>query len=89
MVAVTVSIPSPLRSYTKQKSAVEATGATLAEVLSSLDHDYPGIRFRMITEQDTIRPHIKIFVNEEQAQHLVVPLQPDDRIHIICALSGG
>lgn len=84
-----VSIPSPLRSYTGQKSAVEVNGATLADLLSSLDHHYPGIRFRMITEQDTIRPHIKIFINEEQAKHLLVPIQPDDRIHIICALSGG
>lgn len=84
-----VSIPSPLRSYTGQKSAVEVNGATLADLLSSLDHHYPGIRFRMVTEQDTIRPHIKIFINEDQAKHLLVPLQPDDRVHIICALSGG
>jgi molybdopterin synthase sulfur carrier subunit len=86
---VTVHIPSALRSYTKQKSEVAAEGRTLTEVLSGLDARYPGLRFRIITEQDTIRQHIRIFVNEEQARDLSVALQPDGQIHIICALSGG
>ena len=64
-------------------------GATLAEALSDLDCRYPGLRFRIITEQDTIRPHIRIFVNETQAQTLESPLQPGDDIYIVCALSGG
>jgi molybdopterin converting factor small subunit len=86
---VTVHIPSALRSYTKQKSEVAAEGQTLAEVLSALDRRCPGLRFRIITEQDTIRQHIRIFVNEEQVRDLSVALQPEDQIHIICALSGG
>ena len=84
-----VAIPSPLRSYTGQKHDVEAHGATLAEVLSDLERRYPGLRFRIITEQDTIREHIRIFVNEEQARDLSAALDPNDQIHIICALSGG
>ena len=84
-----VHIPSALRSYTKQKSEVAAEGQTVAEVVSALDRCYPGLRFRIITEQDTIRQHIRIFVNEAQARDLSVALRPDDQIHIICALSGG
>ncbi len=84
-----IYIPTPLRSYTGQKGEVDAEGSTLGEVLSSLDRRYPGLRFRIITEQDTIRPHIKLFVNEQQATDLHVPLQANDHIHIICALSGG
>jgi molybdopterin converting factor small subunit len=86
---VTVHIPGALRSYTKQKSEVAAEGQTLAEVLSALERRYPGLRFRIITEQDTIRQHIRIFVKEEQVRDLSVALQPEDQIHIICALSGG
>lgn len=86
---MTVHIPGALRSYTKQKSEVAAEGGTLAEVLSTLDRRYPGLRFRIITEQDTIRPHIRIFVNEEQVRELSGVLRPDDQIYIICALSGG
>jgi len=86
---VTVHIPTALRSYTKQKSEVAAEGQTLAEVMSALDRRYPGLRFRIITEQDMIRQHIRIFVNEEQARDLSLVLRPDDQIYIICALSGG
>ena len=86
---MTVHIPGALRSYTKQKGEVEAEGQTVAEVLSALDRRYPGLRFRIITEQDTIRAHIRIFVNEDQARDLSAALRPDDQIHIVCALSGG
>ena len=84
-----VHIPTALRSYTAQQSEVQAEGTTLAAVLSELDRRYPGLRFRIITEQDTIRAHIRIFVNDEQARDLSAALRPDDQIHIVCALSGG
>ena len=84
-----VHIPSALRSYTNQLSDVSVDGSTLGDVLSSLDARYPGFRFRIVTEQDRIRPHIRIFVNDEQAQELLAPLDPQDRIYIVCALSGG
>jgi molybdopterin converting factor small subunit len=86
---VTIYIPTALRSYTAQKGEVDGRGPTLGAVLDDLDRRYPGLRFRIITEQDTIRRHIRIFVNEEPAPSLTVPLRPDDEIHIICALSGG
>lgn len=84
-----VHIPSALRSYTAQQSEVPEENATLAEVLAALDRRFPGIRFRIITEQDRIRPHIRIFVNGEQAQDLTASLQQDDSVYIVCALSGG
>ena len=83
-----VLIPSALRSYT-ERSEAEAGGATLAAVLADLDRQYPGIRFRMIDEQDRIRPHIRIFVNGEQVRDLVQPLRVTDEVVIVQALSGG
>jgi molybdopterin synthase sulfur carrier subunit len=87
--AMLVYIPSPLRSYTKNADKVTATGGTLDQVLRQLDITYPGIRFRIVTEQDHVRKHIKIFVNEELTEDLSTPVQADDRIYIVCALSGG
>ena len=40
-------------------------------------------------EQDQVREHIKIFVNEEQQRDLAGILNPSDEIQIICVLSGG
>jgi sulfur-carrier protein len=85
---VKVSIPTPLRSYT-QAPVVEANGATLAQLLEDLDQRYPGIRFRMVDEQDAIRPHIKIFVNRERIAVIDSPLDAGDEVQILQALSGG
>lgn len=83
-----VLIPSPLRSYT-QRTWVEAQGATLADVLADLDAHYPGIRFRMIDEQDRMRPHVRFFVRGDAVFDLTVPLAPHDELLIVQALSGG
>lgn len=83
-----VFIPTQLRSYT-QAAEVQASGATLADLLADLNRQYPGIRFRMIDEQDAIREHIRIFVNAETAGSLDEDLQPGDVVRIIGALSGG
>lgn len=84
-----VHIPGALQSYTAQQSEVHLDGSTLADALTALDRRYPGIRFRIITEQERIRPHIRIFVNEEQRHDLTMSLQPTDSLYIVCALSGG
>jgi molybdopterin converting factor small subunit len=83
-----VLIPSALRSYTGTRET-QASGATLAAVLAELEGRYPGIRFRIIDEQDRIRPHIRIFVNGEQARDLAQPLGARDEVFIVLALSGG
>lgn len=84
-----VSVPSQLRDYTGGQAQVEGHGTTLAEVLADLDRRYPGMRFRMIDEQDRIRRHIRIFVNREQARDLGGTLGADDEVVIVGALSGG
>jgi molybdopterin synthase sulfur carrier subunit len=84
-----VLIATPLRSYTRQRAEVEAEGATLDALLVDLDRRHPGIRFRMIDEQDRIRRHIRIFVNRKQVRDLGLVLQADDRVQILQALSGG
>ena len=85
----TVRIPDPLRSYTGQEKVVDAQGATVAELLADLDARFPGIRFRMVDEQNAIRKHMKVFVNDESVRDLGTPVRPADEITIMQALSGG
>ena len=84
-----VFVPPPLRSYTGGRARVEAEGTTLNGVLDSLDALYPGFRFRVVDEQDRIRPHIRFVVAEEFVHTLTHPLEPEGEVLIICALSGG
>jgi len=83
-----VLIPTPLVSYTRQRH-VEANGETIAALLADLERQYPGIRFRMVDEQDRMRPHIRFFVNGGQVFDLSRPLLPSDSVQIVQALSGG
>lgn len=84
-----VFVPSPLRSYTQGLAEVEASGRTVGEMLADLDRRYPGIRFRMIDEQDRVRPHMRIFINGEQEFSINRVLAQGDDIQILQALSGG
>ena len=84
-----VKLPTPLVDYTQGERDVEAVGETLDDLLRDLDRQYPGIRFRMIDEQDTVRAHIKLFVNGELERSLDTTLTDKDSIIIVAALSGG
>ena len=83
-----VLIPTPLRSYTSARE-VDADGGSVGEILRELDRRYPGFKFRMVDEQERIRPHMRLFVNGEQVFDLAQPLKPTDAIYIVQALSGG
>lgn len=83
-----VLIPSSLYSYT-HASWVEAEGSSLAELLDDLDRRYPGIRFRIVDEQDQMRAHMRFFINSEQTFNLRHPLKGTDEVLLVQALSGG
>jgi sulfur-carrier protein len=68
---------------------VKASGDTLTALLAALDQAHPGMRFRIIDEQDRIRPHIRIFVNTQETPTLATALAAGDEVHLVCALSGG
>ena len=83
-----VRIPSPLLSYTSRHE-VAASGATLGEVLADLDRQFPGFRFRVVDEQQQLRPHMRAFVGQDELRALDTPLAPEQTLHLVQALSGG
>ena len=54
--AVSVRIPTILRTYTGGESEVSAEGDTLAAVLDDLDATYSGIKGRILDELATPTP---------------------------------
>ena len=61
----------------------------MGELLADLDRRYPGMRFRMIDEQNRIRPHIRLYVDTTPVLDLDRPVDHGATLHLICALSGG
>jgi molybdopterin converting factor small subunit len=81
-------VPGALRSYTGE-SQVEAVGDTLAALFADLDRRHPGLRFRVVDEQERLRPNMRVFVNGLGVRELDHALQPGDFVAIVLALSGG
>jgi hypothetical protein len=85
--AVTVFIPTQLRTYTNGATSVHARGTTVDEALRDIDARYPGIRFRVIDEQNRIREHVRIFADGDRA--LTVDARVKTEVHVFGALTGG
>lgn len=86
---IRVSIPSQLIAYTDGATRVVAEGAEVGDVLDDLDRRYPGLKFRVIDEQDRIRRHMRIFVGRDEARSMTVPVRDGEELLIFGALSGG
>ena len=86
---VQVLLPSQLTSYTDGVSRLEAVGDCIGQVLDDLDARFPGLKFRVVDEQDRIRRHMRIFRNGDRAQDLRLVLSDRDEVLIFGALSGG
>ena len=86
---VSVLIPSQLTSYTEGASRVAAEGATVEAALDDLDRRFPGLKFRVIDEQDRIRRHIRIFVKRKQVRDLGLVMQAGDRVRMSTGGGGG
>jgi sulfur-carrier protein len=91
---VTFHIPAALREFTAGSSTVEiqSPGQTLTDALAALWMKYPGVRDRVLNEQDQIRQHINIFVGNENVRYtggLATQVPQQSQISIVPAVSGG
>lgn len=87
-----VRIPTPLRKLTGDLEVVQAAGATISEVLQSLDQAFPGLKERICDEQGQVRRFVNVFVNDEDIRFLeesATPVKETDEISIVPAIAGG
>jgi molybdopterin synthase sulfur carrier subunit len=87
-------IPGALREFSGGRSQVEIADrpATVDQALLALWTLCPGMRDRVVTEQGEVRPHINIFVGDENIRYsggLATPLAAESVISIVPAVSGG
>ena len=90
--SINVRIPTILRTYTQEQSQVTAEGATLTEVLDSLEASFPGIRARVVDDEGKLRRFVNIYVAEEDvrfSQGLETPTPDGSQVSIIPAVAGG
>jgi len=86
---IQVLIPSQLTSYTDGATRVAAAGATIDAVLDDLDRRFPGLKFRVIDEQDRVRKHMRVYVGQDRVADIRLPVADGQEVLIFGALSGG
>ncbi|HEX2815754.1 MAG TPA: MoaD/ThiS family protein [Phenylobacterium sp.] len=86
---IRVLIPSQLIAYTDGASRVEAAGASVGAVLDDLDARFPGLKFRVVDEQDRVRKHMRMFIGQDETRSVGAALSDGDELLIFGALSGG
>jgi len=86
---IQVMIPSQLTSYTGGETRLAAAGATVDAVLDDLDRRYPGLKFRVIDEQDRVRKHMRVYVGQDRVSDIRLPVSDGQEVLIFGALSGG
>lgn len=90
--SVTVRIPTPLRTLTKNAAEVTVQGNTIKEVIQNLESDYNGFKERICDENGQIRKFINLYLNDEDIRFLEnqdTPVKDGDQISIVPAIAGG
>jgi molybdopterin synthase sulfur carrier subunit len=88
----TVRIPTPLRKLTGENEVVTADGASIGDILASLEKSYPGLAERICDESGNVRRFVNIFLNDEDIRFLgdkETPVRDGDEISIVPAIAGG
>lgn len=88
----TVQFTAALKRFFPDIQEQQVEGQTVADILSSLDTRYPGLKSYLVDEQGALRKHINIFIDGALIQDrytLSDHLQDQHDILIFQALSGG
>ena len=89
--AIEVSIPTILRTYTDGAKSVEATGATLGAVINDLEAQFPGIADRLV-DAGSLRRFVNIYINDEDVRFLGgidAEVADCDNVTVLPAVAGG
>ena len=87
-----VRIPTTLRSLAGGSSEVTVDGATVGEVLASLESTHPGFKERLLDDDGGLRRFVNVFVADDDVrflQGLDTPVPEGETVAIIPAVAGG
>jgi molybdopterin synthase sulfur carrier subunit len=93
--AIEVRIPTILRTYTGGEKSVEASGATLSQLIDDLEAKHPGLKDRLLEAKDgqsDLRRFVNLYVNDEDVRFtggLGTELSDGDQVVVLPAVAGG
>lgn len=87
-----VNFTYALKRFYPNLESVDITADNVSEVVSGLEHYYPGLKDYLVDEQGRLRQHVNIFIGEKlikDKENLSDQVTEKDEIFIMQALSGG
>ena len=88
----TILIPTPLRQFTGNADTVEATGATVGELLGALIAAHPDLKKNLYNDEGKLRSFVNVYVNDEDIRYLAkekTEVAAGDTVSIIPSIAGG
>ena len=90
--SVIVRIPGPLRKITDGADKVDVTADNLKGLIHELDKQYPGIKDRILDENEDLRYFVNLYLNNEDVRFLdglSTSVKYGDEVSIVPAVAGG
>lgn len=92
MAPVEIILPGLLTRFTDTQTTVTVDADTVDEAFDALIAEYPALEPHLFDDHGHIRTHLHVFHNArrlQQADAATTPVDPDDTIRILQAVSGG
>ena len=88
-----VFLPTPLRPHAENRAAVEVPGTTVGEAMCALIGSYPGLKGYIYSDDNSVRGHVNIYLNDEDVRHLPgkqnTPVREGVTLTIMPSIAGG
>jgi sulfur-carrier protein len=91
IMAVTVRIPTPLRTLTGGSESVSVEAKNVRELVETLEGQHPGMKERLMDDKG-VRRFVNLYVGEEDIRFLdglETELKDGDEVSIVPAIAGG
>ncbi len=90
--AVRVNLPTVLRPQAGGAKTVSAEGATVGEILRSLEQQYPGLAGQVIDGNGSLHKFVNVYLNDDDVRYLSsldTTVTDSDELSILPAVAGG
>jgi molybdopterin converting factor small subunit len=90
--AITIQIPTALRSFTNRQDEVQVEGTTVGAAIAALAKLHPDIKQHLYQDDGGLRSFINVFLgdtNIKKLQGLDTPLESGAVLMLVPAIAGG
>lgn len=89
---IQVRVTAVLQKLTGGQKAVEASGASIGEVLEDIDRRFPGFKAQLFSDDGKLQRFVNVYLNDEDIRYTggtETAVKPGDKLDILPALAGG